>query len=115
MKEGRLGVGETRRIEQQVKDKLREIQNGARYRYKAKRPEDLADELEELLKRSNLARPPALSTEQYQATAHVWDVLGSEDLSEVNAAAEEALKRMAESRNNSRILSMQESDISKAK
>lgn len=84
-------------VEEAIRDKLREIVTSHRHRYKTKKPEDLADELEELLKQASLQKPPALSPKQYQAVANVWQMLG-DDLSEVEAAAGRALMLMSEGR-----------------
>lgn len=88
-------LDESKDIEKQIRDKLREIATAAKHRYKAKPPEDLADELEELLKQANLRKPPALAPKQYDAVAGVWQALGDEP-DEVERAAGRALMQMSE-------------------
>lgn len=94
-------LAESKDIEKQLRDKLREIATAAKHRYKAKSPEDLADELEELLKQANLSKPPALSPKQYDAVAGVWQALGDEP-DEVERAAGRALMQMSEADNTPR-------------
>jgi hypothetical protein len=84
-------------VKRRVRDKLREIVSAARHRYKTSTPEDLADDLEVMLRHANLAKPPKLSKAQYDAVAEVWSALG-DDLGEVEAMAGRALMRMSESK-----------------
>jgi len=92
---GIVNVYEGKEIENDIRDKLREIVTAHKHRYKTKKPEDLADELEDLLKQASLQKPPALSPKQYQAVANVWQMLG-DDIAEVEAAAGRALMLMSE-------------------
>jgi hypothetical protein len=92
---GIVNMYEGQNIEQDIRDKLREIVTAAKHRFKSTKPEDLSDELEELLKKASLQKPPALTAKQHQAVASVWDVLGS-DIAEVEAAAGRALMLMSE-------------------
>lgn len=82
-------------IDQEVRDKLREVVSGAKHRYKATSAEDLADDIEVILRRANLSHPPILSKKQYDAVAEVWEALG-DDLGEVEMLASRALMRLSE-------------------
>ena len=84
-------------IEQEIRDKLREVVSAAKHRYKATSAEDLADDLEVILRRANLSHPPILSKKQYASVAEVWEALG-DDLGEVEVLASRALMRLSESR-----------------
>ncbi len=84
-------------IEQEIRDKLREVVSAAKHRYKATPAENLADDLEVILRRANLSHPPILSKKQYDAVAEVWEALG-DDLGEVEVLASRALMRLSESK-----------------
>jgi hypothetical protein len=83
-------------VERRVRDTLLQIVSAARHRYKARSAEDLADDLEVMLRHVNLSKPPRLSKAQYDAVAEVWSALTGDDLREVEAAAGRALMRMSE-------------------
>lgn len=82
-------------LENRVRDMLRKVVSAAKHRYSAASPEDLADELEEVLQKVSLAKPPVLSKQQYDAVAEVWEALG-DDLGSVESLAGRALMRLSE-------------------
>jgi uncharacterized protein (DUF2267 family) len=82
-------------LENSLRDLLRRIASAARARYKTESPDDLGDELEEMLERVSLAKPPLLSKSQYDAVAEVWEAL-TDNLTDVEAAAGRALMRVSE-------------------
>jgi hypothetical protein len=96
---------ETKGVEAAVRNKLKEVQAAAKNLFKGAPPEQLADELEGLLKQANLAKPPALDRKQYNAAAAVWDLLsGGGAIADAEKAATRALKLLPEARAEETVL-----------